>query len=205
MVKTKALEASNEVVVAKKVWFTLENVKPEVTQTNAKEVENFEEKSALAASMILTAFEPSQAQQVLNQDESRDRCLKLQQIHEGKVASRKVDLRLELSTIKLKETETIERYLSRGQFIRHQLEQCCAMIQNEEYIGLMLYGLPETYKSIRVEMKSTGLEKLRIKEFRNGLKAQEDELQITEVETKLEAACLLKKKQKFKDQKEEKK
>lgn len=181
----------------KKVWCTIEMEKPEPTDTNAREIEMFEEKSVLAASILLSSLEPSQAQQVLNLDEGKKIWCKLQQIHEGKVASRRVDLRLELSNIKLKDTENIEKYLARAQYLRDQLEQCNSAINNEEYIGLLLNGLPSTFKGIRVQMKANGLEKITLEEFRSGLKAQEDELKLTEVETKLEAACVSKDSGKF--------
>lgn len=183
---------------SKKIWYTIESVKPELDSTNTKEVQVYEEKSALAASLILGSLEPSQAQQVLNLDESREIWYKLQEVHEGKISSRRVDLRLELSTIKMKEGETVEEYLARAQYLRDQLQQCAAPIENEEYIGLLLNGLPNTYRAIRVQMKATGLEKINLEQFRSGLKAQEDELKLNEVETKLEAACISKEKEPFK-------
>lgn len=74
---------------------------------------------------------------------------KLKNIHEGKVTSRRVDIRLELSSIK-KNEETLDKYLARGQFIRDQLVQCGAKIETEEYIGLMLNGLPKIYSIVRL-------------------------------------------------------
>lgn len=146
-------------------------------------------KSALGASIILASLESGEAQQVLNFDERRDIWYKLQEVHEGKISSRRVDLRLDLSTIKMK-GEKVEEYLARVPFLRDQLEQCNAPIKTEEYVGLLLNGLPDMYRGIRVLMKATGLEKISLDEFRNGMKAQEDELKLKEVEAKLETACI---------------
>lgn len=190
------------VLKAKKVWFTIETTKPDPPPPDAntedraaqlKLISTYEEKSAVAASVILIALEPSQGQQVINIDEAREIWLKLQQIHEGKVSSRRVDLRLELSTIKKENSENVEQFLARAQYIRDQLAQCGSIIQDEEYIGLLLNGLPKKYNMIRLQMKATGLEKISMEEFRSGLKAQEDEISLSEIEDKMESARLSKK------------
>lgn len=102
----------------------------------------------------------------------------------------------------MKETENIESYLARGQYLRDQLTQCNSAIENEEYIGLVLNGLPTTYSGIRMHMKATGLEKITLEEFRNDLKAQEDELKVVEIGSKLENACISRAKGSGKPEKE---
>ncbi|GLV41727.1 hypothetical protein CBL_00340 [Carabus blaptoides fortunei] len=129
---------------------------------------------------------------------------KLKQIHEGKVSSRRVDIRLELSSIKKGETEKLEQYLARAQYIRDQLSQCGAHIENEEYMDLILFGLLRAYNVIRLQMKATGLEKITEAEFRTDLKAQEEEIALADIETKMEATYLSKTQQKYNDEKKNK-
>ncbi|KAK9687994.1 hypothetical protein QE152_g35863 [Popillia japonica] len=54
------------------------------------EIEKYGEKSAVAASIILSTLESSQAQQVINLDEAKDIWFKLKEIHEGRVSSRRI-------------------------------------------------------------------------------------------------------------------
>ncbi|KAK9736807.1 hypothetical protein QE152_g11260 [Popillia japonica] len=111
------------------------------------EIEKYEEKSAVAASIILSTLESSQAQQVINLDEAKDIWFKLKEIHEGKVSSRRIskELRLQLSAIKKGSNESLDQFLARAQYIKDQLEQCGSHVENEEYIGLLLNGLPKEY------------------------------------------------------------
>lgn len=46
-------------------------------------------------------------------------------------------------------------------------------------------------------MKAAGLEKISLKELRAGLKAQEEELKLKEIEDKQETACMSRKTKKF--------
>ncbi|KAK9751583.1 hypothetical protein QE152_g4970 [Popillia japonica] len=93
---------------AKKVWYVIESEKPKIEENTQEaeqrkikdEIEKYEEKSAVAASIILSTLESSQAQQVINLDEAKDIWFKLKEIHEGKVSSRRIELRLQLSAIK---------------------------------------------------------------------------------------------------------
>lgn len=66
---------------AKKVWSTIENEKPKKLPDNAseeqkaarnKEIQQFEENDPIAASIILSTLEPTQAQQILNLDEAKE-------------------------------------------------------------------------------------------------------------------------------------
>ncbi|GLV31062.1 hypothetical protein CBL_12135 [Carabus blaptoides fortunei] len=197
------------ILKAKRVWNVVENLKLELPENVIgqereqilNDIQKYEEKSAVAAAILLSTLEPSQGQQVIYLDEARDIWHKLKQIHEGKVSSRRVDLRLELSSIKKGETEKLEQYLARAQYIRDQLNQCGAHIENEEYMGLILHGLPRAYNVIRLQMKATGLEKITEAEFRTGLKAQEEEIAMADIETKMEATYLSKTQQKYSDEK----
>lgn len=115
-----------------------------------EKIETYDEKSAIVSTLILSSLEASQAQQVLNLDDAGDIWKKLKNIHEEKVTSRRVDLRVELSSIKKNEKETFDQYLARGQFIRDQLAQCGANIETEEYIGLMVEW---TSKNLQFDFK----------------------------------------------------
>ncbi|KAK9751584.1 hypothetical protein QE152_g4971 [Popillia japonica] len=79
--------------------------------------------------------------------------------------------------------------LARTQYyIKDQLEQCGSHVENEEYIGLLLNGLPKEYNTIRIQMKVTGLENITMEDLRTGLKAQEEELNLMEIGNQLEVA-----------------
>lgn len=101
--------------------------------------------------------------------------------YEEKTAAKRIDLRLELSTIKKDSNETIVT----RQFRRNQLTDCRAAIKNEKCMRIMLNGLPRNYNIVRLQMKTNGLENINVDEFRASLKEKEEELELDETEEKL--------------------
>lgn len=81
--------------------------------------------------------------------------MKLNEIHEEKVSAKRVDLRLELSTLKKEKNEKIKQYLAKTQYIRDKLAQLGSLFEDKEYKGLLLNGLPKIYNMIRLQMKAT--------------------------------------------------
>lgn len=101
------------VLKSKKLWSVIEGENPEDKDLSdldeeldfeekkkaKKELMKYIEKSTSAAAIMLPTLEPGQAQQV---DDGREIWNKLIEIHEEKISTRRVDLGLELSTIKRK-------------------------------------------------------------------------------------------------------
>ncbi|GBN37769.1 hypothetical protein AVEN_172643-1 [Araneus ventricosus] len=79
---------------------------------------------------------------------AKDICNEIKLRFEGAVKDRKIDLMLELTSLKKSHSESIDEYLTRAQGLCRQMNELGKTITERELVRYIIEGLPDTFESI---------------------------------------------------------